>query len=70
MRPLPGGRLSPSARPTPRSAAVSAVASRMADPIWLRTNGLNTNGAAAKIMNFDRLGKNVRPGTFGKIKVG
>ena len=24
---------------------------------WLRTNGVNTNGAAAKVMNFDRLGK-------------
>ena len=36
----------------------------------LRTNGVNTNGAAAKVMNFDRLGKKVRPGTFGKIKVG
>ena len=22
---------------------------------WLRTNGVNTNGAAAKVMNFDRL---------------
>ena len=38
--------------------------------LWLRTNGVNTNGAAAKVMNFDRLGKKVRPGTFGKIKVG
>ena len=38
--------------------------------IWLRTIGVNTNGAAAKVMNFDRLGKKVRPGTFGKIKVG
>ena len=28
----------------------------------LRTNGVNTNGAAAKIRNFDRLGKKVRPG--------
>ena len=36
----------------------------------LRTNGVNTNGAAAKVMNSDRLGKRVRPGTFGKIKVG
>ena len=35
----------------------------------LRTNGVNNNGAAAKEMNFDRLGKKVRPGTFGKIKV-
>ena len=24
---------------------------------WLRTNDVNTNGAAAKVMNFDRLGK-------------
>ena len=37
---------------------------------WLRTNGVNTNGAAAKVMKFDRLGKKVRPGTFGKTKVG
>ena len=37
---------------------------------WLRTNGVNTNGAAAKVMNFDRLGKKVRPGTFGKIQIG
>ena len=38
--------------------------------IWLRTNGVNTNGAAAKVINFDRLGKKVRPGTFGNIKAG
>ena len=37
---------------------------------WLWTNGVNTNGAAAKAMGFDRLGKKVRPGTFGEIKVG
>ena len=37
---------------------------------WLRTNGVNTNGAAAEVMNFDRLGKKVRPGTFGNIQVG
>ena len=30
----------------------------------------NTNGAAAKAMVFDGLGKKVRPGTFGEIKVG
>ena len=30
---------------------------------------INTNGAAAKVMIFDRLGKKVRPGTFGKLKV-
>ena len=34
--------------------------------VWLRTDGVNTKGAAAKAMNFDRLGKKVRPGTFGK----
>ena len=33
-------------------------------------NGVNTNGAAAKVINFDRLGKKVSPATFGKIKVG
>ena len=27
------------------------------------------NGAATKVMNLDRLGKQVRPGTFGKTKV-
>ena len=36
----------------------------------LRTHGVNTNGAAAKAMNFDILGKKVRPGTFGMIKAG
>ena len=36
----------------------------------LRTNGVNTNGAAAKVMSFVRLGKKVRPGTFGNIEVG
>ena len=35
--------------------------------LWLRTNGVNTNGAAAKVMYFDGLGKKVRPATFGKI---
>ena len=37
---------------------------------WLRTNGVNTNGATAEVMHFVRLGKKVRPGTFGKTKVG
>ena len=36
---------------------------------WLRTDGVNTNGAAAKGMNLGRLGKKARPGTFGKVKV-
>ena len=30
----------------------------------LRMNGVNTNGAAAKTNNFDRLGKKERPGTL------
>ena len=38
--------------------------------LWLRTNGVNTNGAAAKVMIFDRLWKMAHPATFGKIKVG
>ena len=44
-----------------------------ADPaadLWLRTNGVNAYGAAAEVMSFDGSGKKVRPGTFGKIKVG
>ena len=35
---------------------------------WLRTNGVNTNSAAAKVLNSDRSGKKVRPGTPGEIK--
>ena len=38
--------------------------------LGLLTNGVNTNGAAAKVINLDRLGKKARPGTFGNIKVG
>ena len=34
------------------------------------TYGFNTNGAAVKVISFDRLGKKVGHGTFGKIKVG
>ena len=42
-----------------------------AEILWLRTNGVSIDGAAAKVMNFDRLGKKVRPaGTFGNIEVG
>ena len=36
------------------------------DMVWLRKNGVNTNGAAAKVRNFDSLGTKVRPGTFGR----
>ena len=35
---------------------------------WLRTSEVNTNGAAAKVINFDRLWKKIRPGTFGEDK--
>ena len=35
---------------------------------WLRTNGVNTDGAAAKVHDCDRLREKVRPGTFGKIR--
>ena len=44
--------------------------SPMSNRTWLRTNGVNNNVAAAEVMDFDRLGKRVRPGTFGKIQVG
>ena len=37
---------------------------------WLWTNGVNTSGAAAKVMNFVRLGNKERPGTFWNIEVG
>ena len=36
---------------------------------WLRTNGVNTNGAAAKELILADWVKKVRPGTSGKIKV-
>ena len=39
-------------------------------PFGCGTKGVNTNGAAAKVNDFDRLGKKVRPGPFGNIKVG
>ena len=32
--------------------------------------GVNTVGVAAKVIDFVIFGKKVRPGTFGKIKVG
>ena len=37
---------------------------------WLRTDGVNTNGAAAKVTNYGTLETKVRPGTSGKIKAG
>ena len=42
----------------------------MTDKHWLRTNGVNTMGPLQKLTNFDGLGKKVRPGTFGQMKVG
>ena len=38
--------------------------------LWSRTNGVDTNGAAAEVMNFGSLGKKLRPATFWKIEVG
>ena len=37
---------------------------------WLRTSGVDANGAAARVRNSDRLGEKVRPGTFGNTKAG
>ena len=37
--------------------------------LWLRTNGVSTNGAAAEVASFDGLGKKVRPGTFENKQV-
>ena len=34
----------------------------------LRTNGVNTNGAAAKVINFDRLGEKGTPWHFWEYK--
>ena len=53
-----------------QTSCIGPVPSQMRCISWLRTNGVNTNGVAAKVINFDRLGKKLRPGTFGKIKVG
>ena len=53
-----------------RSAASSARAPAPEQTPWLRTSGVSTNGAAATAVIFDRLGKKVRPGTFGNVKVG
>ena len=55
-------RLLPGHRPLRSAGGVVAP--------WLRTNGVHTNGAAAEVIDVDGLGKKVRPGTFGYIKVG
>ena len=44
---------------------VCIYSSSRGEGVWLRTSGVNTNEAAAKVMNFDRLGKTVCPGTIG-----
>ena len=51
----------------PLETSVIDTGGRESTP-WLRTNGVDTNGAAAEVMVFDRLGKKVRPGTFGEYK--
>ena len=56
--------------PRLHARAVAEQASGSRSLRWLRTNGVNTNGAAAKVINFGRFGEKVRPGTFGNIKVG
>ena len=53
-----------------RPRGVQVRAERGPDAPWLRKNGVNTNGAAAKVLGFDRLWKKARPGTFGTIKAG
>ena len=40
------------------------------DRMLVSDNGVISNGAAAKVNNSDRLGKQVGPGTFGKIHKG
>ena len=34
--------------------------------VWSRTDGVDTNGAPAKVMNLDRSGEKIRPGTLGR----
>ena len=51
-------------------AVTLALADLALFALWSRTDGVNTNGAGAKVMKFDRQGKKVCPGTFGMIKVG
>ena len=57
----------PRARPLPSRCAwrlIGAVWRRT----WLRTNGFNTNGAAAKVIVFDRLRKTGTPWQFWEDK--
>ena len=52
------------------SAHTFTRARSQARKAWLRTNGVNTNAAVAKVIIFDISGEKVRHGTFGKTKVG
>ena len=61
-RPYPPHRPSAAARRRADGRTASVVGTD-----WLRTNGVNTNGAAARVTIFVRLGKKVRPGTFGSV---
>ena len=55
--------MSSSPQPATELAGRPVRAARLrAVKTWLRTNGVNTHGAAAKVMNFVRLGKKVRTG--------
>ena len=65
-----GSGISRSLRPNLKGVVVNTLPPSSPAAFWLRTNGVNNNGAAAKVTNFDRLGKKVRPGTVGKIQVG
>ena len=51
----------------PRRGSPAAI-SRRTQHLWLRTNGVNTNGAAAKDMRFDRLGKRYALALLGGYK--
>ena len=46
----------------------SGEESSVGGEVRLRTNGVDTNGAAAKVINFDRFGKKVRPWHFWEEK--
>ena len=52
------------------AAAAEGGAAALRADLACGQHGVNTSGAAAKVMNLDRLGKKVRPGTFGKMTVG
>ena len=42
---------------------------RLEAPVLVADKWVDTNGSAAKVINFDGLRKKVRTGTFGKVKV-